>query len=245
MNKTLIFGATGGVGEALARRLHAAGQQVILAARNPEKLTQLAHELQAPHCLLTGVDTASIEQAFQVAEQAPGTLTGVANCIGSILLKPAHLTTDDELRSVLDVNLFSSFAIVRSASKALRGAGGAIVLVSTAAAAIGMANHEAIAAAKAGVEGLARSAAATYASRNIRVNVVAPGLVQTSMSRMIWENETNAAASCALHALGRLGNPDDVASAMEWLLNPINSWITGQVLGVDGGLSKVLPRRKG
>jgi NAD(P)-dependent dehydrogenase (short-subunit alcohol dehydrogenase family) len=111
------------------------------------------------------------------------------------------------------------------------------VLLGTAASLIGLSNHEAIAAAKAGITGLALSAAATYASRNIRVNVVAPGLTRTPLTARLTQNEASAKASMAMHPLGRLGEPDDVARAIEFFLDPCNSWITGQVLAVDGGLS--------
>jgi NAD(P)-dependent dehydrogenase (short-subunit alcohol dehydrogenase family) len=120
--------------------------------------------------------------------------------------------------------------------------GGSIVLVSTAAARIGIANHEAIAAAKAGILGLTLSAAATYAGRRIRVNAVAPGLVETPLSERITRSEANRKASEAMHALGRLGKPGDVASLMAWLLDPENEWVTGQVFGVDGGLATLRSR---
>lgn len=120
--------------------------------------------------------------------------------------------------------------------------GGSIVLVSSAAARIGFANHEAIAAAKAGVIGLTLSAAATYGPRHIRVNCVAPGLVRTPMTSRLTANEVALKASTAMHPLGRIGEPEDVAAAIEWLLSPEQSWVTGQVLGIDGGLGSVRSR---
>jgi NAD(P)-dependent dehydrogenase (short-subunit alcohol dehydrogenase family) len=165
------------------------------------------------------------------------------NCIGSLLLKPAHTTTDDDFRNTVETNLFTAFSTVRAGAKLLRERGGAVVLFASAAAEIGIHNHEAIAAAKAGVIGLARSAAATYAINNIRVNVVSPGLVRTELTRRIWENSASATASAQLHALGRLGEPEQVASLVSWLLDPESDWITGQVVGIDGGLGHVLPRR--
>jgi NAD(P)-dependent dehydrogenase (short-subunit alcohol dehydrogenase family) len=124
----------------------------------------------------------------------------------------------------------------------MKADGGAVVLVSSAAARIGLANHEAIAAAKAGLEGLARSAAATYARQRIRFNVVAPGLVRTPLTQGLVANELAEKASLAMHPLGRLGEPDDVARAIAWLLDPAQNWITAQVLGVDGGLADVKAR---
>ena len=157
----------------------------------------------------------------------------------SLLLKPAHLTTDSEWNETIATNLTSAFATVRGAAKTMRSGGGSVVLFSSAAAQIGLANHEAIAAAKAGVNGLARSAAASYASRGIRFNVVAPGLVKTKLTRRIWESERAAATSRAMHALDRLGEPQDVASVVCFLLAPENSWITGEVFSLDGGLAHV------
>ncbi len=109
---------------------------------------------------------------------------------------------------------------------------------------VGLANHEAIAAAKAGVIGLALSAAATYASNHLRVNVVAPGLTETPLTSAITSNEKSRQLSEQMHALGRLGQPQDIARAIVFLLDPQNNWITGQVLAVDGGLSHIRPKAK-
>jgi NAD(P)-dependent dehydrogenase (short-subunit alcohol dehydrogenase family) len=158
------------------------------------------------------------------------------------LLKAAHLTSLEEWNAVITTNLTSAFAVVSSAAKAMRQRGGSIVLVSSAAARIGLANHEAIAAAKAGVSGLTLSAAATYASKGIRVNAVAPGLVRTALTERIGKNAKSAEASQAMHALGRLGEPADVASCITWLLDPANAWVTGQVIGIDGGLASLRSR---
>ena len=119
-----------------------------------------------------------------------------------------------------------------------------MVLIASSAALTGLANHEAIAAAKAGVIGLALSAAATYASLNLRGNVVAPGMVKSPLTESLLKNQLVAKASVAMHALGRIGEPLDVARAIQFFLNPNNSWITGQVLAVDGGLSALRPKLK-
>jgi len=170
-------------------------------------------------------------------------LLGVVNCIGTILLKPAHLTTDEEWRATLDTNLTSSFLLLREAARRMMSSGGgSVVFCSTVAAQRGLFNHEAIAAAKAGVEGLTRAAAATYARYQIRVNCVAPGLVPTPLSQFLTANEGARKAAKAMHPLGQLGEPGDIASAMCWLLSPEQKWVTGQVLHVDGGLSTVQAR---
>jgi NAD(P)-dependent dehydrogenase (short-subunit alcohol dehydrogenase family) len=120
--------------------------------------------------------------------------------------------------------------------------GGSVVLVSSAVARAGLANHEAIAAAKAGIVGLALSAAASYASRQIRVNCVAPGLVRTPLTARLTANEASMKGSMAMHPLGRIGEPEEVAAAIAWFLDPAQSWVTGQVLGIDGGLATLRTR---
>ena len=239
----LIFGATGSVGSTLARRLHVQGRPLVLAARNADALQSIASELGAKSYVVDIIEPDAAEQCVaQAAEQLEG-LAGVANCVGSILLKPAHSTSYDEWNDVIATNLTACFSVARAAGKTMRNTGGSVVLVSSAAASIGMPNHEAIAAAKAGVEGLVRSAAATYANRGIRFNAVSPGLVKSKMSEHLWSSEAAANQSIDMHPLRQLGEPDDIASAIQWLLDPANGWLTGQVMNVDGGLANVLPRR--
>jgi len=232
----IVLGASGGIGSELCRRLRSDGENVLLLGRNEERLRELSEELDSPFYLVDVTAAEQVEECVGQAVAEIGTVDGIVNCVGSVLLKPAHLTTLAEWQETLATNLTSAFATVRAGYKAMRGSGGSIVLMSTAAARLGLPNHEAIAAAKAGVVGLMQSAAASYASRRIRINAVAPGLVRTGMTERIWSNEKSAATSRGMHALGRLGEPKDVASLIVWLLQPENDWVTGQVFGVDGGL---------
>ncbi len=242
----LILGATGGIGSTLARQLAAQGARLTLAARNAEAVEALASELGATAVVIDATSATDIDRAVEVTVQTYGRIDGAANCVGSLLLKPAHLTRPEEFDDVLSVNLRSAFALVRAATRAMMSntdpAGGSIVLVASAAARIGLANHEAIAAAKGGVISLTLSAAASYAAKQVRVNCVAPGLVRTPLTARITGSAAAEQSSLAMHALGRLGEPADVARAIAFLLDPENSWITGQTLGVDGGLGTLRSR---
>jgi NAD(P)-dependent dehydrogenase (short-subunit alcohol dehydrogenase family) len=240
--RVLILGGSGGIGSAAARLLVAGGGSVFLAGRDAAKLAAVGSELGMPSAAVDATDPDAIDACADAAAAALGGLTGIANCVGSLLLKPAHSTSTAEWTATLATNLTSGFGCVRAAGRLMKADGGSVVLVSSAAARIGLANHEAIAAAKAGLEGLARSAAATYARQRIRFNVVAPGLVRTPLTRGLVANELAEKASLAMHPLGRLGEPDDVARAIAWLLDPAQNWITAQVLGVDGGLADVKAR---
>jgi len=242
MPVVFLIGASGGIGSVLARRLVAGGYAVVLAGRRAEPLRELAKGLGSTFIPVDACSFEALDNALNEALQVHGRLDGIVNCAGSLLLKPAHQTTQVEWRETVTANLDTAFATVRAGARAMLKSGGSIVLMSSAAGRIGLPNHEAIAAAKAGVVGLALSAAATYAARGVRVNVVAPGLTRTPLTADLLRSPAAAAASLSMHPLGRLGEPEDVASAIQWLLAPAQSWITGQVLGVDGGLSTLRRR---
>jgi NAD(P)-dependent dehydrogenase (short-subunit alcohol dehydrogenase family) len=242
----IIIGGAGGIGSALCRMLSQDGAQVFIGGRDEEKLALLASETGAGYSTVDATQPDQVNAFFARGLEHLGRIDGAVNLAGSILLKAAHQTSDSEWQQVLATNLSSAFYTVRAASKAMIAntspAGGSIVLVSTAAARLGLANHEAIAAAKAGVQGLALSSAATYARQNIRVNCVAPGLVDTPLAQGITGSEPMLKASTAMHALNRIGEPEDVASLIHFLLQSRNSWLTGQVVGVDGGLGTLRSR---
>jgi NAD(P)-dependent dehydrogenase (short-subunit alcohol dehydrogenase family) len=239
MSGVIIFGGSGGIGRSIARDLVKRNIPVCLAARNEESLAAAASEVGAAgYVVADATDLKQIEDAFTAANAMLGGIKGVAHCVGSIVLKPAHLTTEAEFMSVINLNLTSAFLVTRTAARNMNN-GGSVVLFSSAAARIGLANHEAIAAAKGGIIGLTLSAAATYAARGLRFNCVAPGLVATALSEKITSNPTAAAFSTALHPLGRLGEPNDIGAIAGLLLSDDATWITGQVFGVDGGLASL------
>ncbi len=231
MANYLVIAGSSSIGQRVGAMLREQGHQVFITARNAEKIT--------PDALLDATDFDATEAVFQQA----GPLDGVVNCSGSLWLRSAHLTTKQDYQSVIDASLTTAFSTVRAAGKYMKQ-GGSVVLISSAAARVGLVNHEAISAAKAGIEGLALSAASTYAMQKLRFNVVAPGLVDTSLTSALTTNDMARKASEAMHPLGRIGHVDDIARAIIFLLDPANNWVTGQVLGVDGGLSSLRLRQK-
>lgn len=237
----VIVGGSGGIGSAVARRLATNGGRTVLAARDEDRLQSAAEEIGADSVPLDARDSEAVDALLKSAKEKYGRVDGVLNCAGSILLKPAHQLKDEEFSDTLAQNLTTAFNLTRAAARMMmrQEGGGSIVLCSSAAARRGLVNHEAIAAAKAGVLGLTLSAAATYASKNLRFNAVAPGLVATPMTERITRNPAAAKTSASMHALGRLGRPGDVARMIVWLLDPGNDWVTGQVFGIDGGLATV------
>jgi NAD(P)-dependent dehydrogenase (short-subunit alcohol dehydrogenase family) len=239
----VIVGASGGIGSEVCRRLAKPGVRLVLAARDRGRLDALAAELSGvgAECAVEPCDatrSAEVDRVFSRAAETFGAVTGAVNLCGSILLKPAHATTDAEFADTLAANATTAFHVLRAAAKAMPD-GGSVVLMSSVAARFGLPNHEAIAAAKGAVQGLVLAAAATYAPRKLRVNAVAPALVRTPLSAKITANELALKASTAMHPLGRIGEPADVAAAVAWLLGPESGWVTGQVIGVDGGMSAV------
>ena len=238
----LLTGASGGLGQALARELRQEGWTVALVGRDLERL-RAVYGTEAP-CIAADVSTPEgARAALEQCQALVGLPTALAHCAGTTLLSPLHRTTPEMYRTCLTANLDSAFFTLGAFVEALRQAreSGAAVLISSVVARIGVANHEAIAAAKAGVEGLARSAAATYAPSRIRINAVAPGIMDTPAVARIIGNEASRAGAARQYPLPGIGDPADLARLIAWLLSDKAGWITGQVWAMDGGFSSVRP----
>lgn len=235
--KMVLVGGTGGIGQAVCSLLAEQGGAAFLIGRRAEALEQVAGRFGWGYQVADASDWDQLQAAVKVAEQSLGQFQAAVNLAGSVLLKPAHLTTRSDWDRTLALNLTTAFGLLRSTVVHLATQPtSSVVLLSSAAAQIGLSNHEAIAACKAGIDGLVRSAATTYAAQGVRINAVAPGLVRTPMTERIWSHPKSAEASRSMHPMGRLGEPEDIAKAILWLASPEQSWVTGQVLGVDGGL---------
>jgi NAD(P)-dependent dehydrogenase (short-subunit alcohol dehydrogenase family) len=241
----LITGASGGLSRALAQRLAGSGWSLVLVSRNPAAIMPSGDFTP----LVIEADCASSAGASQAMKEATSRLgsppAALAHCAGNTLITPLHKTSDEQYRQVLSANLDSAFFTLRAWIQACleHQCGGAAVLVSSVVAGVGVANHEAIAVCKGAIEALVRSTAATYSGKGIRVNAIAPGLLKSPLTDRLFVGNAERFIA-AQYPLGRYGSVEDGAAAMEWLLSDEASWITGQVLPVDGGFSAVRPTVK-
>ena len=233
-----VIGATGGIGAALARRLRARGVEPFLIARDAARLEALRVELGVPGAVADATDAAALGAALRDA----GTpLTGLAYCVGSIVLKPLARLTEADMFDAFRLNALGALLAVQAAAPALAAGGGSVVLFSTVAARAGFPAHAAISAAKAAVEGLCVALAAELAPE-VRVNCVAPSLTRTRIAEPLTRSAAMAEAIAKQHPIPRLGEPKDAAAMADFLLSAEAAWITGQVMAVDGGRSSVRSR---
>lgn len=236
----VIFGGTGGIGSVICDLLHKSDAFITVVGRNEKKLKELSERFNCNTIKISDAGFKQIENTFEKIHEKNGKIDGIVNCIGSLLLKPAHKTSEEEWQAVIDTNLGSSFAVIKHGAEIMKEQkNGSMVFISSAAGVNGFSSHDAIAAAKAGIAGLVKSAASTYSRYGIRINCVAPGLVDTPLTKSLTSSEAIMKKSEKMHPLGRIGKPEDVASAVCWLLSPEQSWITGQTLSVDGGITAI------
>ena len=238
----LITGAAGGLGQALAKKLSAAGWQLVVTSRDGDHLHQ-AYGDQHLQIVADCSTVAGAQHIFAVAKAQQMLPTGLAHCVGNIRLGALHRMSEADFMDCLNANLISAFHTLAAFTGACREARtpGAAVLVSSAAARIGTPNHEAVAAAKAGLEGLVRGAAASYASAGIRVNAVAPGILDTPASASIIGSQIARDAAARQYPLPGIGSADELADLMAWLLSAAAARVTGQVWAMDAGFSSIRP----
>jgi len=238
----LITGAGGGLGRAVAARLAESGWRLALVGRSAARL-----EGAGPADALrieADVSTADgARAAVARCTESLGLPEALVNCAGGTLIAPLHRTSESAYRACLGANLDTAFFSLAAFVEVLRSAQqpGAAVLVSSVVGHIGVANHEAISAAKAAIAGLVHGAAATYAPSRIRVNAVSPGFMVTPATASLMANDAAREGFARQYPLGGIGTTDDVAQAIAWLLSPAAARITGQVLPIDGGFTAIRP----
>ena len=237
----IIGGITGGIGSRLAQKFANEGHKVAGFARS-----DAGAEFESFETLTCdATDASSVADGIEELYGRIGQVDSYTHAIGSIFLKPAHLTSPEDFTATMQTNLSSAFYALRAVARLMMKQGsGSILFFSTAAAQTGIANHEAIAAAKGGIEAMVRSAAATYSARGIRVNAIAPSLTDTQLAKPLIGDEKARRISEKMHPLGQIGSPDDIASLAQWLHSDAAKFVTGQTFVVDGGISSIVPKPK-
>ena len=234
--KYLIFGATGSIGSNLSKMMAENNEDVHLIGRNEESLKSISSETGCKFTVVDVLDPKRIEDLK--SEFANDEIKGIAYCVGSIDLKPLRMVKKEDFQKCFDLNFYPIVETIKNFQESLKKNKGSIVLFSTVAAQRGFTNHAIIASAKAAVEGLTVTLAAEFAP-NIRVNCIAPSLTKSKIAEPMLKNSVIADGIARAHPLKRLGEGKDSASLAKFLITEDSSWITGQIIAVDGGRSKL------
>jgi len=232
--KYLIFGATGSIGSSLAEQLKNSGKDIHLVGRNENEVSSIAKKLNCNFTVVNVLDEGFVEKVKSDIQE----IKGFAYCVGSIDLKPLKMVTEQDFNKCMKLNLYSAVEIIKGYQESLKKNKGSIVLFSTVAAQRGFTNHAIIASAKAAVEGLTVTLAAEFAP-NIRVNCIAPSLTKSKIAEPMLKNTAIADGIARAHPLKRLGEGKDSASLAKFLITDESAWVTGQIIAVDGGRSKL------
>ena len=241
MDRIIIVGGSSAIGRSIAERAARRGVQPFLIGRDEARLADVATATQGEIAIADVLDEAVLASAVKNACEG-ASIVGLAYCVGSIDLKPLRSLTGDAMVAAFRLNAVAPAIAVREAAAALKAVQGSIVLFSTIAVAQGFVSHTIVSAAKGAVEGLTRALAADLAPQ-VRVNCIAPSLTDTPLAAKLTSNVAMADAIAAMHAIPRLGQAADHGALADFLLSAEASWITGQVIAVDGGRSRV--RTKG
>ena len=232
--KYLIFGATGSIGSSLAEQLKNSQQDIHLVARNESELSPIVDKLGCSHTVADVLEDGFIEKVKSDINE----IKGIAYCVGSIDLKPLRMVTEADMNKCMKLNLYSAIEAIKGFQEILKKNKGSVVLFSTVAAQRGFTNHTIIASAKAALEGLTVTLAAEFAP-HIRVNCVAPSLSKSKIAEPMLKNPAVADGIAKAHPLKRLGEGKDSAALAKFLITEDSSWVTGQIIAVDGGRSKL------
>tara|TARA_Y100000768_G_scaffold197452_1_gene148375 strand:+ start:1131 stop:1865 length:735 start_codon:yes stop_codon:yes gene_type:complete len=240
----VIVGGSSGIGMALSGHF-SKKNNVFIGSKSIEKISSCIESFKNNSTNIFSGDCLdvsnfeSVESFLDKASSTLGSIDVIINCAGSLLLKPPHGLREEEIDNVYKVNVYSCYALLKFGFKHMKSNGGSYVFFSSAASKVGLKNHEVISGAKGAVSSIALSAASTYANYNIRVNAIAPGLVETPLTEKITSNEVSFEYSKKLHGLNRAGKTLNFIPIVDSLINPDSDWITGQTICVDGGLSNV------
>ena len=232
--KYLIVGATGSIGSSLAAQLYESGKEVHLVGRDENQTKSLSEKLNSEYSIADVLDDGFVEKIKANIDD----VKGIAYCVGSIDLKPLKSASESDFNKCMKLNLYSAIDLIKGYQDSLKKNNGSIVLFSTVAAQRGFTNHSIIASAKAAVEGLTVSLAAEFAP-NIRVNCVALSLTNSKIAQPLLKNSALAQGIAKAHPLKRIGEGKDGAALAKFLVTEESSWVTGQVIAVDGGRSKL------
>ena len=238
--KILIYGGSGGIGAASARALSKRGFDLHLVGRDKEKLAPIARELGASFT----VGDVSEERVFsRVAQHCGDDLAGVVYAVGTINLRSFQRLNEADFLNDFRANALGAALAVQAVLPALKKSPGiaSVVLFSSVAALQGFPLHASMSMAKGAVTGLTLALASELAPK-VRVNAIAPSLTRTKLAERLLTNEPLAASIAGLHALPRLGKPEDMAELAAFLISPAADWITGQIISVDGGRSTLRPK---
>lgn len=226
----LVIGASSGIGKQAAQQLVDQGAQVISASRSKPNIE--------------GIDHYSFDATEEKPDLSfiPEKLDGLVYCPGTINLKPFHRLSLEEFQADMEVNVMGAIRILQASFKSLKKSESAsVVLFSTVAAKLGMNFHSSIATSKAAIEGLGKSLAAEWSMHSIRVNMIAPSLTNTPLAENLLSTEDRKEASSKRHPIGRYGEAKDLSDMVVFLLSDSASWITGQTIGIDGGMGSLRP----
>lgn len=234
MKNICIIGGTSGIGLALTQKVKATGHQVIVLSRQSRPEIEELNVKHIPWDVSQALDQ-------QIAE-LPSELHGLVYCPGTINLKPFQRLSEEEFLEDFQINVMGAIRILQACMKPLRKAKGAsVVLFSTVAAKLGMNFHSSIAVAKSGVEGLTKSLAAEWAAHQVRVNAIAPSLTDTPLASKLLSSLDKREAASKRHPMQKIGSSQDIADLAYFLLSDEANWLTGQIIGLDGGMANLKP----